>query len=182
MAHNIWVPLSFVAMLAQANLCRSPLLFQHGQPLTIAWRLIREVLDNVCTFVGDDWDFSFAHAIDDLVANDMLDVVNPNVPTDSKEPVVGCGEPLEEDDMVGWDSDSVQFNSEGDLDSHHGSQCGSPRPRPPSLVQLQGPTPVMEREGSTTPFGGHSIGPSTSMTHAPGRGLKCKREPEDAIE
>ncbi len=114
MAHDVWVLLSFITMLAQANLCRSPLLFQHGQPLSIVWPLIWDVLDDVCTFTGDDWDFSFAHAIDNLVAN-MPDVADPSVPIDPKEPVAGHSKPLEDDEhMVGWDLDSAQFDLEED--------------------------------------------------------------------
>ncbi len=175
MAHNVWVPLSFVAMLAQAKLCRSPSLFQDRRPLNVAWCLIREVLDSVCTFTGDDWDFSFDH-----VAHVVLDVADPIAPTN--EPVTRPSKPLEDDNMISWNSHAAQFDLDKDTDSHPSSRRGSPRLRPPSLVQLQGPTPVMERERPTPPSGGVSIGPSTSMTHAPGRGLKRKHEPEDAIE
>ena len=56
--------------------------------------------------------------IDDLVANDVLDVMNPSVPTNFKEPVAGPSKPFEDDAMVGWDSDSTQCDSEEDLDSH----------------------------------------------------------------
>ncbi len=124
-----------------------------------------KVLDNVYSFTGDDWDSSIAQVMDDLVA----DTPEPS----TEKPVVEDIGP-EGSAEVCWDSDSAQLDSEEDLDSHHSSQCSSPRPRPSSLVQLQDPTPAVEREGPTTPLGGGSIGPSTSVTHAPGRGLKRK--------
>ncbi len=128
MAHDVWVPPSFVAMLAQANLCRSPPLSHHERPLS-AWRLIVEVLDDVCTFKGDDWDFS-AHSMDDPGEGDLPEAEEAIV-----EPAADPSAPT----------------------------------RPPSLAQLQDPTSVAEREGSTTSVGGGSVGPSTSMTRATGR-------------
>ncbi len=52
-------------MLAQANLCRSGLLSKDECPLCLAWTLILDILDDMTTFKGDDWDIFPLHPEDE---------------------------------------------------------------------------------------------------------------------
>ncbi len=123
MAHDIWVPLSFVAMLTQANLCQSGPLSKEECDLRLALTFISDVLDNVMTFKGNDWDIFPLHLEDDPGDDDIK-------PEETEEAVKGPSivARVNEDcnHVTSWDSDSNKYHPDKDLNSHHSSMCGSP--------------------------------------------------------
>ncbi len=63
MAHDIWVPLSFVLMLAQADLVQRGNNGNGHEPIKLAWGTIVHVLEDATMLLGpDDSDDDYADA------------------------------------------------------------------------------------------------------------------------
>ncbi len=56
MAHDVWVPLSFVLMLAQGDLCQRGNNHEGAEPVKLAWRSVVRVLKEATVSLGPDLD------------------------------------------------------------------------------------------------------------------------------
>ncbi len=189
MAHDVWVPLFFVLMLAQGNLYQAGNNHKGMESNALAWQSIVNVLDDATTIGGTSWD---------LVPGE------PDAPSDESSEISARVLPEVPDNEVEVDDEDESMTAPsgvdfyeltgrlGDSDDDDGNYDGPGARGRETLKTLGVEAPVAAKEALPTAEktsivsalpSGHglpTLGPS--MMQASSRGVKRKREAEDAMD